>query len=61
MRIIHCAPFNIITKSGGSLYANPIKISQGLIQNNHFVHTLIIEILLDICLFLEIKKMVNKK
>jgi glycosyltransferase involved in cell wall biosynthesis len=38
MRIIHCAPFNIITKSGGSLYANPIKISQGLIQNNHFVH-----------------------
>lgn len=38
MRIIHCAPFNILTKSGGSLYANPIKISQGLIQNNHFVH-----------------------
>jgi len=38
MRIIHCAPFNIITKTGGSLYANPIKISQGLIQNNHFVH-----------------------
>ena len=38
MRIIHCAPFNIVTKTGGSLYANPIKISQGLIQNNHFVH-----------------------
>ena len=38
MRIIHCAPFNIFTKTGGSLYANPIKISQGLIQNNHFVH-----------------------
>ncbi len=38
MRIIHCAPFNILTKSGGALYANPIKISQGLIQNNHFVH-----------------------
>lgn len=38
MRIIHCAPFNIITKTGGALYANPIKISQGLIQNNHFVH-----------------------
>ena len=38
MRIIHCAPFNLFTKTGGSLYANPIKISQGLIQNNHFVH-----------------------
>ncbi len=38
MRIIHCAPFNIVTKTGGSLYANPIKISQGLIRNNHFVH-----------------------
>lgn len=38
MRIIHCAPFNIFTKSGGSLYSNPTKISQGLIQNNHFVH-----------------------
>lgn len=38
MRIIHCAPFNILTKSGGSLYSNPIKISQGLVQNNHFVH-----------------------
>lgn len=38
MRIIHCAPFNIVTKTGGSLYSNPIKISQGLIQNNHFVH-----------------------
>lgn len=38
MRIIHCAPFNIFTKTGGSLYANPIKITQGLMQNNHFVH-----------------------
>lgn len=38
MRIIHCAPFNTVTKIGGSLYANPTKISQGLIQNNHFVH-----------------------
>lgn len=38
MRIVHCAPFNILTKTGGALYANPIKISQGLIQNNHFVH-----------------------
>ena len=38
MRIVHCAPFNILTKSGGSLYSNPIKISQGLVQNNHFVH-----------------------
>ncbi|WP_122892771.1 glycosyltransferase family protein [Arcobacter peruensis] len=38
MRIIHCAPFNILTKTGGSLYSNPIKISQGLTQNNHFVH-----------------------
>ncbi|WP_051505390.1 glycosyltransferase [Sulfurospirillum arcachonense] len=38
MKIIHCAPFNTITKSGGALYANPIKISLGLIQNNCFVH-----------------------
>jgi len=38
MKIIHCAPFNIMTKTGGALYANPIKISSGLIQNNHFVH-----------------------
>lgn len=38
MRIIHCAPFNIVTKSGGALYSNPIKISHGLIQNGHFVH-----------------------
>ncbi len=38
MRIIHCAPFNIVTKIGGTLYANPVKISQGLLENNHFVH-----------------------
>ncbi len=38
MRIIHCAPFNLFTKSGGSLYSNPVKISMGLIQNGHFVH-----------------------
>lgn len=38
MRIIHCSPFNTVTKSGGALYANPIKISLGLIQNNCFVH-----------------------
>lgn len=38
MRIIHCAPFNLFTKIGASLYSNPIKISQGLTQNNHFVH-----------------------
>ena len=38
MRFIHCAPFNIFSKVGGSLYSNPIKISQGLIQNNHYVH-----------------------
>lgn len=38
MKIIHCAPFNIFTKTGGSLYANPVKISHGLIQNGHFVH-----------------------
>lgn len=38
MRIIHCAPFNILTKSGASLYSNPIKISMGLIENGHFVH-----------------------
>lgn len=38
MKIIHCAPFNIATKSGGALYANPVKISHGLIQNEHFVH-----------------------
>jgi hypothetical protein len=38
MKIIHCAPFNIMTKTGGALYANPIKISSGLIQNDHFVH-----------------------
>lgn len=38
MRIIHCAPFNLFTKSGGALYSNPIKISQGLMQNSHFVH-----------------------
>jgi len=38
MKIIHCAPFNTITKSGGALYANPIKISLGLVQNNCFVH-----------------------
>lgn len=38
MRIIHCAPFNIFTKSGGALYANPIKISLGLQQNGAFVH-----------------------
>ena len=38
MRIIHCSPFNIFTKSGGALYANPIKISQGLTRNGHFVH-----------------------
>lgn len=38
MRIIHCAPFNIFTKTGGSLYANPVKISLGLQQNGAFVH-----------------------
>lgn len=38
MRFIHCAPFNMATKSGGALYANPVKISHGLIQNGHFVH-----------------------
>lgn len=38
MRIIHCAPFNIITKAGGALFLNPIKISHGLIKNGHFVH-----------------------
>ncbi|MDX1296144.1 MAG: glycosyltransferase [Sulfurimonadaceae bacterium] len=38
MRIIHCAPFNIFTKTGGSLYANPVKISQGFVRNGHFVH-----------------------
>ena len=38
MRIIHCAPFNIFTKSGGALYSNPVKISQGFVQNGHFVH-----------------------
>lgn len=38
MRIIHCAPFNIMTKTGGSLYANPIKISLGLVENGHYVH-----------------------
>lgn len=38
MKILHCAPFNIFTKVGGSLYANPIKLSHGFIQNGHFVH-----------------------
>lgn len=38
MRIVHCAPFNIFTKTGGALYSNPVKISLGLIQNGHFVH-----------------------
>lgn len=38
MRIIHCAPFNIFTKTGGALYSNPVKISMGLQQNGHFVH-----------------------
>ena len=38
MRIIHCAPFNIFTKTGGALYANPVKISLGLQQNGCFVH-----------------------
>lgn len=38
MRIVHCAPFNIVTKIGGALYSNPVKISQGLIENGHFVH-----------------------
>jgi glycosyltransferase involved in cell wall biosynthesis len=38
MRIIHCAPFNIFTKTGGSLYANPVKISHGFVQNGHYVH-----------------------
>ncbi len=38
MRIVHCAPFNIFTKTGGSLYANPVKISMGLVENGHFVH-----------------------
>ncbi len=38
MRIVHCAPFNTITKSGGALYANPVKISLGLIENGCFVH-----------------------
>lgn len=38
MRIIHCAPFNLFTKTGGSLYSNPVKISMGLIENGHFVH-----------------------
>ncbi|MFV0481234.1 MAG: glycosyltransferase [Campylobacteraceae bacterium] len=38
MRIIHCAPFNIFTKTGGSLYAIPVQLSSGLTQNNHFVH-----------------------
>lgn len=38
MKTIHCSPFNTITKSGGALYANPVKISLGLIENNCFVH-----------------------
>jgi len=38
MRIIHCAPFNLFTKSGGALFLNPIKISHGLVKNGHFVH-----------------------
>jgi len=38
MRIIHCAPFNIVTKTGGCLYSNPVKISIGLVENGHFVH-----------------------
>jgi len=38
MRIIHCAPFNIVTKTGGCLYSNPVKISMGLVENGHFVH-----------------------
>lgn len=38
MRIIHCAPFNIVTKLGASLYSNPVKISHGLTYNDHFVH-----------------------
>jgi hypothetical protein len=38
MRIIHCAPFNLFTKTGGALYANPVKISQGMVRNGHFVH-----------------------
>ncbi|QKF78383.1 glycosyltransferase [Arcobacter defluvii] len=38
MRIIHCAPFNLFTKIGGSLYSNPVKISMGFVENGHFVH-----------------------
>lgn len=38
MKIIHCAPFNLFTKTGGALYSNPVKISMGLIENGHFVH-----------------------
>jgi spore maturation protein CgeB len=38
MRIIHCAPFNLFTKTGGSLYSNPVKISLGLVESGHFVH-----------------------
>lgn len=38
MKIIHCAPFNIVSKVGAALYSNPVKISLGLIQNGYFVH-----------------------
>ncbi|MEA1915494.1 MAG: hypothetical protein U9N30_09275 [Campylobacterota bacterium] len=38
MRIVHCAPFNTFTKTGGALYSNPIKLSLGFSQNGHFVH-----------------------
>lgn len=38
MKIIHCAPFNIVSKIGAALYSNPVKISLGLIQNGHYVH-----------------------
>lgn len=38
MRIIHCAPFNVVTKLGAALYSNPVKISHGFVENGHYVH-----------------------
>jgi len=38
MKIIHCSPFNLFTKTGGCLYSNPVKISMGLVENGHYVH-----------------------
>lgn len=38
MRIIHCAPFNLFTKSGGALYSNAVKLSLGFTRVGNFVH-----------------------